>query len=297
MAEHPNPEGPWTIYVCPGCGSVCNSGASKCIGHGLLPADPKDAVGYPEPVQVVPASSLAQVERLREALETAGEFVAVLVHDFGPESFTGSEIERDVLNPIQRALGHNESEFARDALAEEVTEESGLREAVERELSRISNPMVFASSEGRADLSPFAIADRLHAALTDSPPDKPQTDNPSESPRGLYDTPERRGRTALRELTEAMVTESARGVMSSPARHALDKAAGFLLRLPDSPPEHPENFCNRCGCRNVPWSAPNELFNEVNGSPNGIMCPQCFTELASEKGYDLFWSPVRWSNE
>lgn len=50
---------------------------------------------------------------------------------------------------------------------------------------------------------------------------------------------------------------------------------------------HPEDFCHRCGGRNVySWNAPNDIWNMVVGMNwEGIVCPQCFTELASDAGY------------
>src|SRR5262245_16285823 len=45
-------------------------------------------------------------------------------------------------------------------------------------------------------------------------------------------------------------------------------------------PEHPENNCHKCGAANPIWSADNELWNEVVGSPNGILCPSCFEKTA-----------------
>ena len=53
---------------------------------------------------------------------------------------------------------------------------------------------------------------------------------------------------------------------------------------------HPETFCQRCGRPNLrAWHAPSPLWNAVMRSPDGsdewsIVCPQCFAELAAEKG-------------
>lgn len=51
---------------------------------------------------------------------------------------------------------------------------------------------------------------------------------------------------------------------------------------------HPEDFCHRCGGRNIySWHAPNDVWNRVVGDRwNGIVCPQCFTELAREVGVE-----------
>lgn len=59
---------------------------------------------------------------------------------------------------------------------------------------------------------------------------------------------------------------------------SMEKAAGR---------KHPEDTCQRCGGFNPAWTADNELFNKVNGSPNGIMCPTCFANMAQGKGIEI----------
>jgi hypothetical protein len=39
---------------------------------------------------------------------------------------------------------------------------------------------------------------------------------------------------------------------------------------------HPEKTCQSCGGPNPRWSADSAWWNEVVGSPNGILCPTCF---------------------
>lgn|GEM_PF-5698638 len=56
-----------------------------------------------------------------------------------------------------------------------------------------------------------------------------------------------------------------------------------LIHNVKSEKEHPEDFCQECLGRNPTWSAKNELWNNVVGSPNGILCPQCFESLAESK--------------
>ena len=51
---------------------------------------------------------------------------------------------------------------------------------------------------------------------------------------------------------------------------------------------HPEDFCQRCGRRNVVWSAPNDVWNKVMPD-GGIVCPVCFIELAAAKGIEDVW--------
>lgn len=56
---------------------------------------------------------------------------------------------------------------------------------------------------------------------------------------------------------------------------------------------HPESYCHKCGSDNPVWSAENDLFNEVNGSPYGIMCPVCFFKMCQEKGVDVYFRATR----
>lgn len=45
------------------------------------------------------------------------------------------------------------------------------------------------------------------------------------------------------------------------------------------PDFHPEDFCHRCGHRNISsWSVDDALWNEVL-RPGEIVCPQCFVGL------------------
>lgn len=54
-------------------------------------------------------------------------------------------------------------------------------------------------------------------------------------------------------------------------------------------------ICQRCGrpastgLGDTYWFAPNPLWNEVNGSPNGIRCPRCFHADAKAKGIPVAW--------
>ena len=57
---------------------------------------------------------------------------------------------------------------------------------------------------------------------------------------------------------------------------------------------HPEYRCGLCGNANNPtWYAPNELWNEVMGSPNGIICPKCFQDKAQAKGITTIGKVIR----
>ena len=54
---------------------------------------------------------------------------------------------------------------------------------------------------------------------------------------------------------------------------------------------HPEDYCHRCGGRNILWSAPSEVWNPVmrpGGDKSGwlwneIICPSCFGLLFVER--------------
>jgi len=54
------------------------------------------------------------------------------------------------------------------------------------------------------------------------------------------------------------------------------------------PDFHPEDYCHRCGGRNVySWHAPDDVWNTVvAGRWQEIICPQCFTDLAREAGVE-----------
>jgi hypothetical protein len=57
-----------------------------------------------------------------------------------------------------------------------------------------------------------------------------------------------------------------------------------------TPAMHPESVCQDCGGANVVWFAPNDIWNRVVGSPNGILCPRCFIVRANRAGIDARWS-------
>lgn len=73
-------------------------------------------------------------------------------------------------------------------------------------------------------------------------------------------------------------------------RHEIDdqRARGW-------PDFHPEDYCHRCGQRNVhAWHIDSDVWNSVVGGAvdaewQGIMCPQCFTELYEAKHGSQAW--------
>lgn len=54
---------------------------------------------------------------------------------------------------------------------------------------------------------------------------------------------------------------------------------------PSWPDFHPEDFCHRCGRRNISWFVASDLWNEAwteaeaEGGYQSVLCPQCFVEL------------------
>lgn len=52
--------------------------------------------------------------------------------------------------------------------------------------------------------------------------------------------------------------------------------------------KHPEDFCQKCGNKNVVWSAPTEIWDKVFPE-EGIVCPQCFAFSAEELGYSTMF--------
>ncbi len=51
-------------------------------------------------------------------------------------------------------------------------------------------------------------------------------------------------------------------------------------------------FCKKCGQRQpVVWTARDELWLAVTGSPHGVLCPGCFDKAAEAKGLFLRWKP------
>jgi hypothetical protein len=58
---------------------------------------------------------------------------------------------------------------------------------------------------------------------------------------------------------------------------------------------HPEDFCHRCGNRNVSWAADSDVWGSVMGGDDpwhGIICMPCFTELRALVHGESGWSIV-----
>lgn len=70
-------------------------------------------------------------------------------------------------------------------------------------------------------------------------------------------------------------------------------------RVTGWPDFHPEDYCHRCGVRNISWSIDSDRFNlAMGGSPyvhrwNGIICISCFVELyEAATGLSCSWTLV-----
>lgn len=59
------------------------------------------------------------------------------------------------------------------------------------------------------------------------------------------------------------------------------------------PDFHPEDYCHRCGARNLKsWAVDSACWNAagIDGRWNEIICPQCFAELWQEAtGIRVTW--------
>jgi hypothetical protein len=135
----------------------------------------------------------------------------------------------------------------------------GLRSVLEAEINRL-NPSVEASTA------------------------EPQRDAPSQ----IYVT-------TLRLAVE-IVKQSLNGDDAIAKLEALIDSPRTAVATPNQSDEqvarHPENYCHRCGGRNISWFAPSLIWNEAvrdKGEP-GIICPLCFVELAALVGYDTTWA-------
>lgn len=53
---------------------------------------------------------------------------------------------------------------------------------------------------------------------------------------------------------------------------------------------HPEAVCEECGCKNVTWFAPSDIWNAVvrtlYRNPDPMLCPTCFIRRAEAAGYN-----------
>lgn len=49
--------------------------------------------------------------------------------------------------------------------------------------------------------------------------------------------------------------------------------------------------CHRCGNRYLLWWAPVDLWMELVGQHNGLLCPQCFDRWADDADIIIEWNP------
>lgn len=81
----------------------------------------------------------------------------------------------------------------------------------------------------------------------------------------------------------------------------VDLAEIDAQRVAGWPNFHPEDYCHRCGHRNVSWYTNNSTWDPVmrGGDPNGwgewqeIVCVPCFTELAERLHGPSTWRVTR----
>ena len=92
-----------------------------------------------------------------------------------------------------------------------------------------------------------------------------------------------------RTMTEQ--SEAFGGVLAVPLSAIHDeREAGW-------PNMQPEDFCHRCGGRNISWWTDSDVWNLIMrpdgpGSPwlwNEIICPQCFAELVEARFPNVAW--------
>jgi hypothetical protein len=51
----------------------------------------------------------------------------------------------------------------------------------------------------------------------------------------------------------------------------------------------PELICQNCQAPHPPWSAENEIWNEVVNDDEHFLCPTCFIRLAEKRGVIGIW--------
>lgn len=66
-------------------------------------------------------------------------------------------------------------------------------------------------------------------------------------------------------------------------------------RIANFPDMHPEDYCHRCGGRNVTWYAPQDIWQEavkyqLQRGISGICCPSCLVQMhEAATGERLIW--------
>lgn len=96
---------------------------------------------------------------------------------------------------------------------------------------------------------------------------------------------------------ECITTHNGKARQSTPMdrRQHLVKLAGLAISAIESfdrknglQASHPEDTCERCEGINVPWFAPNELWNRFHGDYS-ILCPTCFITLSDWHDFQAHW--------
>ena len=56
--------------------------------------------------------------------------------------------------------------------------------------------------------------------------------------------------------------------------------------------------CDNCGeIYKICWNAPDDIFQKINGSLDGLLCPPCFDALCAANGISLSWECRAVENE
>lgn len=82
---------------------------------------------------------------------------------------------------------------------------------------------------------------------------------------------------------------------------AINPATILEQREAGWPDIHPEDYCHKCGTRNMLWFACRDdwltattAWAEETGR-EGICCPQCFADMHKEAtGVDIIWEIRQW---
>jgi hypothetical protein len=75
---------------------------------------------------------------------------------------------------------------------------------------------------------------------------------------------------------------------------------GLLAKIKSAIPQfikdmfHMVEFCQRCGVRQtLAWTCDSDaLWWGINGTKNGVLCPDCFDKLAWDKGIYIKWHAI-----
>lgn len=112
----------------------------------------------------------------------------------------------------------------------------------------------------------------------------------------LPKTVKHNGKTFWRDVTYSAVIDKDQ-LVGREDNHVIVNVRGkisgkikqWVFSLPRDERVHPESICRECNGCNPTWYADNDLFNLINGSPNGIICPSCFEKKAKALGISIIF--------